>query len=636
MADPKTKAPVLMVMSADRMSHRLARVAEWVTEGGKPAYPAGRVIADMLADHDAPVPFLNRIITAPGFTADGRLLDAPGYDAASGILYAPPAGLGIPPVPDKPDDGDVARARGLLLEEMLVDFPFTSDADRAAAVATLLGAFARGLIAGSTPLMMIEKPAPRTGAGLLIDSIAGVVLGRDATKTPETRNDEEWRKRITSVLLQAPTFVVLDNLRRRLDSAALAAVLTTCIWADRILGSNQFVTLYVEALWIATANNPKLSTEMVGRTVSCRMDAKVERPGERKDFRHPHLLAWVKENRADLVWSCLTLIRRWLADGSPAGREVMGGFENWCRVMGGILGSAGIPGLLSNRDQFYQRADDEGHSVKPFLAAWWKRHQTKKVPAKELLALALETIDIEGRTEHAQRIRLGQMLKGEIDRRYRLGPDLEVQVAGEPDGHDKTFKWWLDTPHTPHDTPQANAANNGDSSPPRGLAGSAGSPSRTREDRGLPGVDTTRQRFGGTVHDFQPGEIRGPRNTPQTPRGPNAYLSEANVDLDSHVEVAKWVIQSGGLRPSPAIQDVDLVFKNAAGPPLDELAKRYARERGLDDKEEIRIADRIVEMLRRRSSAYRRRAKPPLDPDDPMLDREDTPTQEVTDDDCPF
>jgi hypothetical protein len=438
-----TKAPCLRVVNGDRMTHRLCRVAEWVTKKGDPAMgPPAKVVADMLADDDAALPLLTRIATVPTFVPGGRLLETPGYDEKSGVLYAPPDGFTMRPVPEKPTDNDVERARALVLE-MLHDFPFVSDADRAAAFATLLSSFARSLVDGNTPLMLIEKPTPRTGAGLLIDCIGYVVFGHVIAKTPEAGTEEEWRKQITSCVLLAPPYIVLDNLHHRLNSASLAAVLTSGVWRDRILGVSQMVTLPVLSIWVGTANNPQLSTEMSGRTVSCRMDAKVERPGERADFKHHPLLPWVAEHRTELIWSCLTLIRRWIADGSPAGTEVMGGFEGWCRVLGGILRSAGVPGLLANREQFYRRVDDEGVARKAFVAAWWRLHADKYVAAKALVPVAVETMDLDAKTEKGLTIKLGKLLKAEVDRRYILEPGFVVKIERSDDTHEEINLWRL-------------------------------------------------------------------------------------------------------------------------------------------------------------------------------------------------
>ena len=37
-------------------------------------------------------------------------------------------------------------------------------------------------------------------------------------------------------MLQAPIFILIDNLRRRLDSSQLSAAITATTWTDRISG----------------------------------------------------------------------------------------------------------------------------------------------------------------------------------------------------------------------------------------------------------------------------------------------------------------------------------------------------------------------------------------------------------------
>jgi hypothetical protein len=74
--------------------------------------------------------------------------------------------------------------------------------------------------------------------------------------------DEEWRKQLTSVLLEGATVVVIDNVTRRLDSPDLCKVLTEQIHADRILGKSEIVSLPVSCSWFATGNNVQLGGDI--------------------------------------------------------------------------------------------------------------------------------------------------------------------------------------------------------------------------------------------------------------------------------------------------------------------------------------------------------------------------------------
>jgi hypothetical protein len=122
----------------------------------------------------------------------------------------------------------------------------------------------------------------------------------------------------------------------------LAAALTAPYWEDRILGASEIVRLPIYSLWVGTGNNPVLSNEMARRVVRIRLDAGVDQPWRRENFRHPDLLGWVRRRRADVVHACLVLCQAWIADGKPLGPKKIGSYENWSHVMGGFLTSSAL------------------------------------------------------------------------------------------------------------------------------------------------------------------------------------------------------------------------------------------------------------------------------------------------------
>jgi hypothetical protein len=113
-----------------------------------------------------------------------------------------------------------------------------------------------------------------------------------------------------------------------------------------------------------------LSDELVRRTVCGRLDAGDSRPHLRAGFKHADLLGWVRGHRSEVVGSVLTLVRAWLAAGRPAGEVRLGMFESWGRMVGGILGVAGIEGLRQSVEHFQRAPTDTEQTLKPFLVAW--------------------------------------------------------------------------------------------------------------------------------------------------------------------------------------------------------------------------------------------------------------------------
>ncbi len=425
--------PVIRRLTLDRLQHRIERIAWWYAlkfvkktdsfieiDAQAPLH----IARDLLARPEPPLPILTRIVESPIFGHDGVLVTRPGYDRASCVYYAPGNGFTVPDVPRHPTAEDLARARGLLLDDLLVDFPFTGDAERAHTVALLVQPFVRELIPGATPLYLIEKPAPGTGASLLAEVVLFPAIGHPTAAMTEGRDEDEWRKRITSKLLDGPTTVLIDNLRRRLESSALSVAITTPMWEDRRLGYSEIVRLPVRCTWVATGNNPSLSSELTRRTVRIRLDAKQDRPWERSGFKHADLPDWVRTHRHHLVWAALTLGQAWLAAGRPAGERTLGGFEEWSRVVGGALRVAGIPGFLENTKDFYEESDAEGAAWRVFIAAWWEQFAGREVGVSDLWWLLspefgdLIDLPIGDGSERSQKSRLGHLLKEMRDRQF--------------------------------------------------------------------------------------------------------------------------------------------------------------------------------------------------------------------------
>jgi len=280
----------------------------------------------------------------------------------------------------------------------------------------------------------------------------------------EGRDEDEWRKRITAKLLQGPPFIVIDNVRSRLDSAALSAALTTQVWEDRVLGQSRTIALPITCVWIATANNPALSLEVARRTVPIRIDADMERPWKGRRYKHPRLRVWARQNRGQLVWSALTMIQAWMVAGKPLGKEDLGSFEAWAEVMGGILAIAGIPGFLKNLDRAYAEADRESTAWRDFCEVWFGEFQDRPLGTNLLFGLATKhrlLLDVwGGRSEQSGRTRLGIHLKKMRDRvigNFRLLEDA-------PDSHNGTQRYRLELrgvrdPAVPLDTPKFSYSN---------------------------------------------------------------------------------------------------------------------------------------------------------------------------------
>jgi hypothetical protein len=374
-------------MDEDATRGHMARAADWLRETKtepRDVPPPIDVVRDLataiserVREHaEWPFPPLRGIVTGPAVRPDLSLLTEPGYDAETRFYYAPSAGLTLPEVSDAPTGADVGRAVSALT------FPFSEfpwrqppgGGDFANYLAAMLTpALLPALADAHIPLCLIDAHKMGTGKSLLSDAVAIVHTGRPApmVSAPGGRSGaEEWRKNILSMLLPGPSVLVLDNVRGKLESSDLCRALTSSRITDRILGHTRMATVESHALWIANGNNVQLGGDMPRRCVPIRLEAASSRPWAGRTFGIPDLRGYLAQHRGELLWAVLTLVRAWASAKQPVPDDVpiLGSFETWCRMCGGILSVAGVPGFLANVEELWENSAPDEAEWEGFLA----------------------------------------------------------------------------------------------------------------------------------------------------------------------------------------------------------------------------------------------------------------------------
>ena len=255
-------------------------------------------------------------------------------------------------------------------------------------MAILFSILMRPVIDGHVPLAIVDAPMQGTGKTLLVSSLAGIAVGKVSSESiPSKENEDEWRKKITSVLMTASPFVLLDNIpdNTTLNSAPLAAALTSSDWSDRVLGRSQAIRLPSRVVWVATGNNLRVAGDMPRRSFSIRLDANAERPWERTGFAIKGLAGYIATNRGNLLSAALTIIRAWFTNGQPkAPTPPLGSFEEWSETIGSVLAFAGIEGFLSNLEQTQSVQDEDTQQWTAFFDAWWDRFGNRMLTADDV------------------------------------------------------------------------------------------------------------------------------------------------------------------------------------------------------------------------------------------------------------
>lgn len=376
-------------MTVDTVQYELTHAADyWRSQGKEPklVFPPKDVCRYVLSASQWSFPRLEGITNIPVFRPDGSILSERGYDGPTGLIYDPPAGFEVE-VPERPKKTDVKTALKLI-NGLVGDFPYADRASLANTLALALTPVMREVIAGPVPMAAIDKPTPGTGATLLVESLALATSGSEPGALGATDDDNEMRKAITAKMRTGERWLFLDNVNIELKSAALARALTATVWEDRILGVSKTLRVLVKNVWVCTANNLQLSLEIARRSFWVRLDAEVAEPWKRdpKQFTHPDLRAWVRENRSEILSALLTIGRYWFVKGQkvPDDIPVIGSFEAWSKVLGGVLAAAGVEGFLENAQALYERSIEEVGLWTAFFEVWLERYGSEGVTAQKV------------------------------------------------------------------------------------------------------------------------------------------------------------------------------------------------------------------------------------------------------------
>lgn len=405
-------APRFRAITTPALTRKLSTCARFVRrkkDDFVPCLPPENVVNAILASVDhGRVPVATGIVSHLVLRADGSIATQRGYDPLTG-LYLDISG-------DFPPLMDPRAARELLLD-ILVDFPFASDAHRSGWIAALLTLLARAAIAGSTPFFLVDANVSRTGKGLLLDALTTTVEGLRAARYALPKCNDELRKLITSVALSGSPYLCLDNLQGRIGGATLENALTASRWSDRILGANRQVDLPLTFAWLGTANNAQLSTDMIGRTCHIRLESPLETPGTRTGFRYPDLLAHVKAHRRELAIAALSIPAGFIRAGRPSqGLPAWGGFEEWSNLIRDSIVWAGLPDC-DTRAGLAAVADDDTEQLRALMQGWAElggpatvAEAVKRVEASTVDAYPMlrEVLDDMSGSKH----KLGLLLRG--------------------------------------------------------------------------------------------------------------------------------------------------------------------------------------------------------------------------------
>jgi len=277
------------------------------------------------------LPILRGIANQPCLRADGTVAGQAGYDGESGFYGVYDATAFI--VPDTPSMEDAHTALESL-KELISEFPFADENSRSAAISAMLTAAMRITLPGA-PMFHVRAPLAGSGKSYLCELISAFATGKRTAPVAFPSGSEEFTKLLIAELLRSPAVIEFDNLTSDLlPHKSLCTALTSETVSGRVLGRTKIVSPSTRVLFLSSGNGVGPIADMARRCVTIDLNPGMEAPSARS-FTRPDVVNMVRSKRAHYVSAALTIIRAWIAAGSPQSEaKPMGSFgawSSWCR-----------------------------------------------------------------------------------------------------------------------------------------------------------------------------------------------------------------------------------------------------------------------------------------------------------------
>lgn len=330
--DRNTKQTLIQAVSQSELVRALSGIATWEQFDGRAKDwtridpPARHVQILFDANSYRHLPAINGIARQPYLRSDESLMKLAGYDLDTGMFGAFESRRFS--IPDRPTIED-AKASLKVLNELLEEFCFTTDEDKAAALSAILTAAIRPRLANA-PMIHVRAHAVGSGKSYLCALITAFASPQQGTPTTFPAEDEECRKLLLAELLRAPAVIEFDNITGDiLPHKSLCTALTSEFMTGRILGVSKTATVSTRTLFLSSGNNVTPIKDMARRCITINLNPEVEIPAART-FKRPNLITEVFQNREKYVSAAITVVFAWVFAEKPKSEcKSLAGFSDW-------------------------------------------------------------------------------------------------------------------------------------------------------------------------------------------------------------------------------------------------------------------------------------------------------------------
>jgi putative DNA primase/helicase len=313
----------------------------------------------------------------------------------------------------------------VLLQDLLTEFPFVTEVDRAVALSAMITSVVRSCME-NVPMHAFRASTAGSGKSYLCDIVSALCIGRFCPAASTGTDMKEFESCLNGMLLAGHSIFSLDNINGDLGGDLLCRALTQRSLLLRMLGSSKMHETETQTTILANGNAITVVGDAIRRVLMANLDPKMERPELREFDKRPYDM--VIGDRSKYVSACLTIVRAYiLAERPKCLSPKLASFEGWSDNVRSALVWLGCADPVASMDQ--AREDDPVlGQLREFIALW---------PAS--------LGDTCGHTV-ADLIKAAEGRAKEEEGGVMLNPDWRaclMRIAGKPGGIDATAlgKW---------------------------------------------------------------------------------------------------------------------------------------------------------------------------------------------------
>jgi len=280
------------------------------------------------------LPKISVVLNAPVLTEiHGKLLMLePGYsEALGGVLILGKAECSPP---DIPLEAAVTSLKGLF-----DDFNFQTPSDKSRAIASVFTPAFRigGLIKGHMPIDMAEADQSQAGKTYRQKLVAAIYNEIPEIISMRRGGVGSFDESLSQALIRAKPIIMFDNIRGKLDSQTLEALLTCDgTFLARVPHRGEVAVDTSRLSFQMTSNGIETTIDLANRASFIRIS---KQPNGYcfKSYDEGDLLEHVKCNQPFYLGCVFGVIRHWHQEGKPRTTETAHDFREWAQTLNWIV-----------------------------------------------------------------------------------------------------------------------------------------------------------------------------------------------------------------------------------------------------------------------------------------------------------